>query len=192
MDEETNISEVISLVGEAQKRGKFSLADAIKGRSLPEKSVDIYTDEVSAHALYELNKTMDKAALDADIEKYGILQDEAIELAERVSKSKLTFNMIGLSQVVVDEIGDTVKGENTEDLSWSKNYICSLIAASIKSVEDAEGNIDDSKITLEDATNLYMNLPRESWARLVEAVEQLTLATGIFKGITDAGFLQKS
>ncbi len=192
MDEKETISEVINLVEEAQKRNKFKLADAIKGRAYPEKSVVIYTDIVSARELYLLQNEMDIVAMKRDLEAYTELETKARELAATVQKSKLVFHMKGLGQEDVDRIGDEAQEGNTESLAWSKDYICLLIANSVRFVEDAEGNIDDHDITLEEAKELYRELPRESWELLVQAVEQLTLATGVFQGITDAGFLPKS
>lgn len=191
MSEENNIGEVLNLVEEAQKRGKFNLADVIKERAYPEKQVTIYTDSVAAQKLYELDKEMDKAAFNSDVEGYAKLSEEADELVEKVKSSKLVFRMMGLSQVRVDEIGDTLPGEQSSS-AWSRDYVCALVAASIKSVENADGDIDSSEFSLEDAKNLYALLPAESWNVLADAVQQLTLATGIFKGITDAGFLQRS
>ncbi len=192
MDEKETISEVINLVEEAQKRNKFKLADAIKGRAYPEKSVVIYTDIVSARELYLLQNEMDIVAMKRDLDAYTELETKARELAATVQKSKLVFHMKGLGQEDVDRIGDEAQEGNTESLAWSKDYICLLIANSVQFVEDAEGNIDDHDITLEEAKELYRELPRESWELLVQAVEQLTLATGVFQGITDAGFLPKS
>lgn len=192
MDEQEKISEVINLVEEAQKRNKFNLADAIKGKARPEKDVTIYTDIVSARELYLLQNEMDIVAMKRDLEAFTELEAKAKELAASVQQSKLVFHMKGLGQEDVDRIGDEAQGENTESLAWSKDYICLLIANSITQVEDADGNIDDSEITLEQAKVMYRELPRESWELLVQAVEQLTLATGVFQGITDAGFLPKS
>jgi hypothetical protein len=54
MDENSK-DEILELVEEAHKRGKFNLVDAIKDRAYPEKSVVVYTDVVSARELYEIN-----------------------------------------------------------------------------------------------------------------------------------------
>jgi hypothetical protein len=195
MSEETTkdiLAEAIDLVAEAQKPGKFNLADAIKNRSFPEKSVVVYTDILSARKLYDLQEDLETAAFKGDVEEYSKLEEEAKTIAESVKSSKLVFHLKGLAQDVVDRIGDAIDTNDKTDISWSKDYICALLAESITSVENASGDIDDHKFTLEDTKGMYVNLPQESWSLLIEAVEQLTLATGIFKGITDAGFLQKS
>jgi hypothetical protein len=191
MDENSK-DEILELVEEAHKRGKFNLVDAIRDRAYPEKSVVVYTDVVSARELYEINEKLDLSAIARDGEEYSKLEKKAKELAERVSESKLVFLMRGLPQTKVDAIGDSVQPSSSMDLSWSKDYILSLVSASIVKVENHAGEVDEREFTKEDATELYSSLPQDSWMMLVEAVEQLTLATGIFKGITDAGFLQKS
>jgi uncharacterized protein YerC len=185
-------NEILELVEEAHKPGKFNLADAIKDRAYPEKSVVVYTDIVSARELYQLNEKLDLAAISKDAEGYSKLEKEAKELTDKISKSKLTFFMRGLPQDKVDEIGDLVQSSSSVDLSWSKDYILNLVAASIVNVKNSANEVDERVFTAEDAKALYSSLPQESWIMLVEAVEQLTLATGIFKGITDAGFLPKS
>jgi hypothetical protein len=191
MDENSK-DEILELVEEAHKRGKFNLVDAIKDRAYPEKSVVVYTDVVSARELYELNEKLELSAIAKDPKTYSELEKKANELAEKVSESKLIFLMRGLPQETVDAIGESVQNSSANDLSWSKDYILGLVSASIVKVENYAGEIDERKFTKEDASSLYSSLPQESWMMLVEAVEQLTLATGIFKGITDAGFLQKS
>lgn len=192
MSEENNIGEILNLVEEAQKRGKFNLVDAIKGRAYPEKQVIIYTDAVAAQKLFDLDKQMSNVASMQDLETYAKLEKEAEILAEEVKQSKLIFNMVGLPQDKVDAINDSVQQDEESGLSWSRHYVASLVAASIKSVENANGEIDERDFTPEDGKALYYALPHESWQALSRTVEQLTLATGIFKGITDAGFLQKS
>jgi hypothetical protein len=190
--DENSTKEILDLVDEAHKRGKFNLVDAIKDRAYPEKSVVIYTDVVSARELYEINEKLELSAIAKDAKTYSELEKKAEELATRVSESKLVFLMRGIPQDKVDAIGDSVQSASPTDLSWSKNYITGLVAASIVKVENFAGEADEREFTTEDASRLYSSLPQESWMMLVEAVEQLTLATGIFKGITDAGFLQKS
>jgi hypothetical protein len=190
--DENQTQEILELVDEAHKRGKFNLVDAIKDRAYPEKSVTIYTDVVSARELHEINEKLDMAGMAGDTESYDKHQKQAEELASRITESKLIFLMRGVPQDKVDSIGDSVQSDAPTDLSWSKNYILGLVAASIVKVENHAGEVDEREFTAEDSSKLYSSLPQESWMMLVEAVEQLTLATGIFKGITDAGFLQKS
>jgi len=195
MSETTNeqFEEVISLVADAQKKNVFNLADAIKGRSAPEKVITVYTDVQSALELQEIDKKMSDFKYIEDASEFKKLEDRALELTEKISKSKLIFHMRGIDQEATEKVTDFGGDRMTDGtLDFAKDYTCALVAANIVKVEDADGNLDERKFTLEDGRNLYKNLPVEAWLTLVNTMEQLTLATGIFKGITDAGFLPKS
>lgn len=185
--------EVLSLVAEAQKKNVFNLADAIKGRSAPEKVITIYTDLKSAIELKDVNEKMNDFTYIMDTSKFAELEKRAEELTKEISKSKLVFHMRGIDQEATEKVTES-GGDRAADntLEFAKEYTCALVAANIVKVEDADGNVDERKFTLEDGIALYRNLPTEAWLTLVNAMEQLTLATGIFRGITDAGFLPKS
>lgn len=186
-----NFEEVISLVEEAQKRNKFNLADAIKGKSAPEKTVTVYTDAQAAIDLQALNEKMSdfKYVLDNE-EDYSKMEIEAAELSRKIQSSRLVFHMRGISQEAYESIGDSLDGSDPKE--FAKKYSCALVASNIVKVENADGEVDEREFTLEDGLALSESLPKESWLTLLRTMEQLTLATGIFKGITDAGFLPKS
>ena len=59
-------------------------------------------------------------------------------------------------------------------------------------VENAAGEVDERVYEAKDAKDFYNTFPKEVWDLLVEKMEQLTLASAYFKGLTDAGFLPKS
>lgn len=195
MDEQkSEFEEVVSLVNEAQKKNVFNLADAIKGRSAPEKVITVYTDVQTALELQELNGKMNDFNYLTDEVKYAELEKQAKELTEKISASKLIFHMRGISQEENEKVTGNIGGDRSSDntLDFAKEYTCALVAANIVKVENASGEIDERVFTIEDGHELYKNLPVEAWLTLVNTMEQLTLATGIFKGITDAGFLPKS
>lgn len=192
---ETNeeLEEVLSLVADAQKKNVFNLVDAIKGRSAPEKVITVYTNLQAGLDLKDVNDKMSDFTYIMDEKKYAELEKQAEELTKEISKSKLVFHMRGIDQEATEKVTD-FGGDRVTDgsLDFAKDYTCALVAANIVKVEDADGNVDERKFTLEDGKQLYKNLPTEAWLTLVNTMEQLTLATGIFKGITDAGFLPKS
>jgi hypothetical protein len=195
MDEQTNeFEEVVSLVNEAQKQNVFNLADAIKGRSAPEKVITVYTDVQTALELQELNGKMNDFNYIMDEAKFADLEKQAKDLTEKISSSKLIFHMRGINQDDTEKVTSGIGGDRATDatIDFARDYTCALVAANIVKVENASGEVDERKFTLEDGRELYNNLPVEAWLTLVNTMEQLTLATGIFKGITDAGFLPKS
>jgi hypothetical protein len=189
---------VIDMVNEAQKRGKFNLADAIKGRAFPEKSVDVYLDANAAMQLEEINQELNDLLKLGNNAEYDKLEVVAQQLAQQIKDSKLTFHMRGVGQAEVeaavkkaDELYPDVE-ENQDNPDWVKYYLSSLIAANIVKVTDADGNEDATKFTAEEMIELRGVIPIDSWGVLVETMQKLTLATSYFSAATDAGFLPKS
>lgn len=188
MAEEAN--EVLSLVEKAQSKGNFNLADVIKGRGYPEDIVEVFVDIASA---YEISKLNDELVLIQDPELAKPVEDKIRDLEKNVLASKLIFRMRGIDQKQVEAIEAKEKAEgSTESDEWWTNYMAALVASNIVSVENANGEVDESLFSKEDALNLRGALPRESWDKLIQTMQKLTLATGYFRGLTDAGFLQKS
>lgn len=192
------MEDVIDLATEAQKRGKFNLADAIKGRAFPEKSVDVYLDAASAMKLEEVNHELQYLADINNVDDYTEVSKTAELLKEKILESKLTFHMRGIGQAKVEEITEEAdklfpRTEATaEDPSWVRYYLSALVASNIVKVTDAEGNEDSSEFTPEDLIELRGIMPIDSWEVLIETMQKLTLATSYFDAITDAGFLPKS
>lgn len=183
-------AEVVSLVEKAQEKGKFNLAKAVKGLSYPTDSVKVYLDIDSA---YKLNSVNDLIMQTGDLEELKPLEAQAKELADKVLASKVVFNMRGIDQKQIEAIEASIKEDKeTASDEWWVAYTCALIAANIVSVEDAEGNIDDHLFTYEDVVELRGTMPAEGWNKIMSTMQKLTLATGYFQGLTDAGFLQKS
>lgn len=192
MSEETiNVEEVLSLVDEAQKPGNFNLGEFVKGRGYPQDIVEVYVDVESA---YELSKLNDILVQTTDEKELAELEAKAKELSDKILESKLTFKMRGIDQKQVERIEENSRKKfpDTEDIAWLVDYMSELIAANIVSVTTADGKVDERVFTAEDADNLRSYLSSEAWEKIVATMQKLTLATGYFKGLTDAGFLQKS
>ncbi len=182
---------VIELVQEAQKRGKFSLADAIKGRAYPEKSVEVYLDAGSAFELADITEELKR--LDPEDAQYAELSEKVLELEAKILESKITFDMRGVGQEVVEKITAEANEKHGEDAeAWAKFYSCALVASNIVQVSDKDGNVDDSKFTADEVALLRGAMPIDAWQTLVETMQKLTLAASYFDAVTDAGFLQKS
>lgn len=186
---------VIDLVQEAQKKGKFSLADAIKGTAYPEKSVDVYVDAASAYEFGQLSERV--KGLDPEAPEYEAAMKQLEELSEKIKDSKITFHMRGVGQGVVeaankaaDEKHPTKDG--VDDPEWIKYYLCYLIAENIYKVTDKDGNEDTTKFSADDIVTLRNAVPIDSWEVLVDTMQKLTLASSYFDAVTDAGFLPKS
>ena len=195
MNEENILQDTIEMVKDAQKQEKFSLTEVIKGRGYPSKEVTVYTDAEAAFQLVELEDQMNN--LKNDKEKYAELEKEAEKIASRVQESALTFTMRGVSQSVVEEItaeANKIYGKPSEetDDAWFRFYATSLVAKNTVKVVNAKGEVDDSDFSYEHMLEVRNNLPADAWSVLVATMQKLTLASGYFKGLTDAGFLPKS
>jgi len=198
MSEEKLTEETLKMVKEAQSKSTFNLAEVIKERGYPSKEITIYTDAEAAFDLVEIEDKMNQMTESGD--EYAELEKQANELAEAVQKSQLTFVMRGVGQGVVERIVEKAdklykKPDANEDeyaTDWFKYYITSLVASNVVKVIDADGNVDESHFEYEEMLEIRNNLPSDSWGLLVSTMQKLTLATGYFKGLTDAGFLPKS
>jgi hypothetical protein len=189
-EEVTQIQEVLDLVEDAQKPGKFNLGEFVKGRGYPQDTVEVYVDVESAYELSKLNEKLIKVTDTQESEK---LEAEAKALSDKIMASKLTFKMRGIDQKQVEVIEEQSKKKFPEDdAAWILDYMCELVAANIVSVTDASGKVDERVFTGEDVEELRSYLNSEAWEKIVSTMQKLTLATGYFKGLTDAGFLQKS
>jgi hypothetical protein len=189
-EESKEIQEVLDLVESAQKPGNFNLGEFVKGRGYPQDSVEIYVDVESAYELSKLNEKLIKVTETEESEK---LEAEAKVLSDKILASKLTFKMRGIDQRQVEKIEQDSKAKFKEnDDNWIIDYMCELVAANIISVTDASGKIDERIFTGEDVEELRSYLSSEAWEKIVATMQKLTLATGYFKGLSDAGFLQKS
>jgi hypothetical protein len=186
---------IVELVQEAQKRGKFSLADAIKGRAYPEKAVDVYIDAASAVEFESLQEEIKN--LEPGTEAYEAKYAEMEQVAEKIKQSKLTFHMRGVGQGTVEAASKAASekypdSNGIEDSDWLTYYLCYLVASNIVKVTDIDGNEDDSTFTTEEIIDLRGAIPIDSWAVLIDTMQKLTLASSYFDSVTDAGFLPKS
>lgn len=182
---------VIDLVTESQKRGKFRLADTIKGRGYPEATADIYIDAGAAFDFAELQEKV--KGMNVSDPEYDASVQKLEEISEKIKQSKLTFYMRGVGQGEVEAI--TKKADELypdKDENWIKYYLCALIAKNIVKVVDFEGNEDDSEFTVEDVIEIRDVVPIDSWEVLIETMQKLTLASSYFDAVVDAGFLPKS
>lgn len=200
MSEETTTkdlgAEALELVEEAQSKKVFNLADAIKGRALPQKNVTIFLDEDSAMSLVEINNLMNQTT---DAEQLAKLEAESAVLKEKINKSALTVSMRGVNQKTIEEVSDmcdakhkTQDGEGTSNINWMVDYIVTLVAKNIISITTSDGETDEGPFDFDKIDEIRGFIPTAEWNKLVETMQKLTLAGGYFEQLTDAGFLQKS
>ncbi len=71
-------------------------------------------------------------------------------------------------------------------------YIASLVALNIVKAIDANGNVDERQYSAEEMLELRELMSADAWNSIVETMQKLTLASGYFEQLTDAGFLPRS
>lgn len=200
MSEETTTkdagAEALELVEEAQSKKVFNLADAIKGRSLPQKTITIFLDENSAMELVDINNLMNQTT---DPDEMAKLEAQAAELKKQINDSALTIAMRGVNQKTIEEVSDLCNdkhkvkdGEGPTSLDWMIDYIVTLVAKNIVSITLGDGEVDEGPFDFDKLNEIRGFIPTAEWNKLVETMQRLTLAGGYFEQLTDAGFLQKS
>lgn len=197
MSEETQIQEAIELAEQAQSKEKFSLIDAIKGKSFPEQEVIVFLDDKAALELMKLNDKMNR---ETDPELLKGLEDEAVKLAQAIKESSLRFRMRGVAQKAIEAVMEKCneryevkKGEDgTKNSLWLRDYITILVGMNVVSVTNSSGQVDEGPFDEEAVEEIRQSISATEWGKLVETMQKLTLAGGYFEQLTDAGFLQKS
>jgi len=200
-EQELNGEQVLKLVEKAQAKGTFNIVDFAKGRAYPQDSVTAYLDVDSAYELSKINKEINDAALGEEDRLVG-LEQKAQEISKKILESKIVFHMRGVNQETIERITEqcnkdfptTVNafGQEEANADWVRVWTCSLVAANLISVENADGELDERVFTADDVNEFRKHLPKEVWDLVTEKMQQLTLAGAYFKGLTDAGFLPKS
>ena len=201
MSEENTPDEVLSLVEAAQSKNVFNITDFAKGRAYPQDTVTVYVDVDSAYELSKINEQIADAGLD-ETEKIASLEEKAKELADKIVKSRLIFHMRGVNQEIIENITKKCNevfppqknayGQEESSTEWMQEWTCSLVAANIVKIENADGEFDERVFSSKDVNEFRKYLPREVWELIVDKMQKLTLASAYFKGLTDAGFLPKS
>ena len=193
------IEDSLKLVEEAQKKGTFDITAYAKNRAYPQDTVDAYLDVDAAYKLTLLNEKLAQAQ---DTDQYAALESEANDLAKKILDSKIVFHMRGVNQEIIEHITDlankkypTAKnsfGQSEESEDWIRFWTTSLVAENLIKIVNASGEEDERKFTYDEILELRKYLPKEVWELIVEKMQQLTLASTMFQGLTNAGFLPKS
>lgn len=200
--DETNeqlIEQTLELVDKAQEKGTFDITAFAKDRAYPQDSVTAYLDVDAAYRLTALNN---KLSITFAGEEYDALEAEANELAKKIIESKIVFHLRGVNQEIVERVTvDANKnyptsknsfGQEEVNENWIRFWTTSLVAENLIKIVNAKGEEDERKFTQAEVLELRKYLPKEVWELIVEKMQQLTLASSYFKGLTDAGFLPKS
>jgi len=197
------------LVTEAIKPGKFSIVNAIKGRSHPTDTVTIYLDEQTA---YLASAVKEKIAVitDEDSKDRVALQKELDILVGKLKESAVVLTIVGIDEGDRESMlarsvekfpiekkrdlnpltGEFVEEDITND-DRDSHFTNALWQSHITKIVAANGD-EQNVITNNDVTTMRKELPIAAVSKITEAIEKLRLSTAIFMMETNEDFLAKS
>ena len=201
-------NEIVELVEEAKKPGKFNIIDAVKDRAFPSQEVNVYLDEETAYLAAEANERLKQTA--AATKEYDAIQVEIESLLAKLEESKYVFTIQGISESRRDQIlklasdkypieyredknpyTGEIKREEVEDENRNNLFTSMLWSEHIAKIVAPDGSIQEN-ISAEDAKELRGALPLASSALVNRAIEKIRSASAIFMMTVDEDFLAKS
>jgi hypothetical protein len=197
------------LVAEAVKPGKFSIVNAIKGRSHPTDTVTIFLDEQTAYLASEV-KAKIKDITDEISEERVLLEAELVDLTKKLKESSATLTVVGIEEgdrdamlarsiekfpiqtkrdlnPLTGEFSETDIGDDNRD----SHFTNALWQSHITKIVSADGG-EQNVITNNDVSVMRTGLPIAAVGKITEAIEKLRVATAIFMLETNEDFLAKS
>jgi len=204
-----NIENAKATAEEHSKPGKFNFIDRIENRDYPTLDVEIYLDEKSGHRIQQLLEERSLIAPD-DVDAINA-NDSDLELwRKKAAASRYIIHLEGISTEKYDEIVELAQSQYPLEYRERQNPITFKMerdvienderetlfrthfwAECIRSIEDAEGNIDDN-ISPEFVAMMNKGLPLVAQVRIDAGVNELRMISAWMDNIQDADFLAKS
>jgi myosin heavy subunit len=130
------------------------------------------------------------------VKEYDALEAQADELREKVKESRLEFHLRGISpghlnKIRKDIIKQAEKDESDPD-ELGTLVSNAWIAPQIISVTNAAGDKDEHVFTTDEVATIRDLLPESQWAKLDEAVSDLSFKSHYIDAAVDPGFLPRS
>ena len=210
--------EIVELVEEAKRPGKFNIINALKDRAYPSDNITVYLDEQAAYLASAADETIksltSKLDIDGDNDEIQKELDAAVagreKLVEKLSESAYVFTITGISEgarsdlvkkvdekfpAKYNEDKNTFTGEvtRTEEPNEERSeYMVNLIWQShITKITAPSGDEQDS-VSFEDVVEIRRALPIASSTLINSAIEKIRTATAMFMFTVDEDFLAKS
>lgn len=211
-----------AVAADMKSEESFDLSDALKGASYPTDDVTIFIDGENAHALNMVLADISELAMDAtkyaagnnggmadspekeeidkQIEELEVRQKELIA---KVLGSALTFTVRGAAPeqwklIIKKWTRKSKKQEDLEDeqerVEWANEQIDNeLISKTIVKITNAKGGTQSGAVSIDDVANLRGTVLQSEFSKLMEAVNALTFANGLFQNAiaSDADFLSR-
>lgn len=215
-----DIKEIIDMVEDSVKPGKFSILSALKDRAYPKTDVSVYIDENDSYAAAIVQEKI-KEIEERDIDSGFNLSDEdkaelesliakRDELVKKIDEGKYVFKITGISEGLREDLykrslesypieyeetknpftGEAVKTEK-ENAERDSMLTALLWEAHIESITAPDGSVQ-SEITDADIDAMRRSLPLASISKVTESIEKLRIATAMFMLKVDEDFLAKS
>lgn len=200
--------EIVELVEEAKKPGKFNIMDVVKDRAFPTQEINIYLDESVAYLAAEAKEKLSQTS--SSDNEYAAIEAELDSLIKSMDENKYVFTISGISEGKRDELlklasdkypikyNETknpytgeVKRDEIEDEERNGLFTSLLWSNHITSIVAPDGSVQEN-ISPEDAMELRKALPLASNAAINRAIEKIRSASAIFMMSVDEDFLAKS
>ena len=202
------MSNIDEQLAEATEKGKFSIIDAIRGRSYPKDKIPVYLNEDDAYIASKLDDEI--ASTEPLTPEYQELLAKKDEVLQRIGDNKYIFLISGISEGDREKLQDKAAENFPIEYSENKNaltgeivrteiksperdrYFTNLLwLASIKEITAPDGSTQDS-LTLEDVFEMRDSLPLAAIGSITESIEKLRVSTALFMLKVNEDFLAKS
>lgn len=191
---------------ENSKQGTFSFLERIADRNYPTEDVEIFLDEKTGHEIEKLKQTY---ALAKPEDRDGI-EEKIDALREKARESRYIVHLEGVSTETYDKLVDQTQAEFPLEYNEFRNPVTfklerevieneqreiyfrtHLWALFIRSVSDADGNVDDN-ISPEWVSAVLGGAPLIAQARINVAVQSLRMVTDWMDELQGEDFFPKS
>lgn len=199
-------AEAQTIAVEQSKPEKFSFMERLRGRNLPEDTVDFYLGEDIG---YKIQRVEEELSNTTNKDKVKALEDLLVELKEIVKSQTYKINLRGITNEQYDALVKEVEAEYPTEYNEYQNPFTgkkikepienedreklwenTLWQACITSVEDPEGNVDD-EVTLEMIATLRAHGPMDGLRRVAQTIAKLRMANDWMDHIQDEDFFPK-
>ena len=217
MSDEQDVRE---MVNEAKEPKTFNIVSVLQERAYPKDSVEIVLDEDSSYKASVIKEKIEaiegkvgsKSPSAAQKEKIAELQSELEALMEKISQSKYTFHIRGISEGQREKlIADATKkypieyekgaelsallgtgNEPREKPSPERDQLFTdfLWQNQIEKIVDPDGD-EQTGLGYSDIRSLRDNLPLSSSAKINKCIDRIRSATALFMMETGEDFLAK-
>ena len=191
------MADVTEIVEQAVAPETFDFIDFVKGRSLAEDTVELFTDINTALKLSDA-----VAGLDVEAKDF-VPTDEQTALMDTLRASRIKVHMRAMDPVAYDILWQAEHkavqalegkyGVGSDEAQAGDNLLRDkMLSHMIVSVTNAKGQKDERKRDTDEIRVFWNYLPDTQKTQLVKSMNKIALASQAIDMSVDAGFLAKS